>query len=226
MGGASDWPTLHLTRFDFADLWPAQLPFAVLPNGRPESTLSRDGLSLVIRQKWAEFNGSVTITHDAAGTTRIEYDFVYTGTDFYAREIGLRLPFAGHDWRLAWDRWSEWGDAPQDSIMRRRGEATPFRGRAPSRTAESTPPRWSWLQDETSEGASDFRSVKLNILEASLNGPRGGLTVYGRADVHVRAAVEGPQTALYVLTRCAIGPRPVLKGERLCGVFTVAASRR
>jgi len=225
IGGASDRPALHVTRFDFADLWSEQPPFAVLTEGRPQCTVSRDGSSVVVRQKWATFEGAVTITSGETGLLRIEYDFVNTGRDFYAREIGIRIPFAGHEWRLAWERWSEWGDAPDDTIMRRRGEARPFRGKERSRIPESTKPKWSWALDETAEGTCDFRSVKFNILRASLVGGNGqGLTVFGSADVHVRAAIEGSETAFYLLTRCAIGPKLIRSGERLRGSFVAAPS--
>ncbi|NLH99621.1 MAG: hypothetical protein GX446_09045 [Chthonomonadales bacterium] len=220
LGDAAAWPTFHVTRFDFADLWTAQPPFAVLPDGRPETAVTLRGTSLIIRQKWPGFEGAVIMTPDASGAQRIAYEFVNNGADFFAREIGLRIPLKGHDWTLSWDRWCEWGDAPADSIMRRRGVAKPFRGKSRSRSPESVRPRWPWDLDETEEGTADFRSVKLNIYQAALQSSNGpSLTVYGHGDVHVRAAVEGRATAFYLLSRCAIGPLLVRTGDTLKGDF-------
>jgi len=79
--------------------------------------------------------------------------------------------------------------------------------------------------DETEEGTADFRSVKLHILEASLTDSRGrGITVHGSADVHIRVAIEGPETACYLLSRCTLGPARLDRGARLRGRFVVALS--
>ncbi|MBM3495542.1 MAG: hypothetical protein FJX72_14655, partial [Armatimonadetes bacterium] len=220
------WPSFHATRFDFGDLWPGQLPFAVLPTRSPEREVRVQPDAVVITERSPDFEGEVVLRFDASGLAHVAYDMVRTGDDFRAREIGLRLPLPGHDWRLQWERWSEWGDAPQDSIMRRSGVARPFRGSRASRAPESARPRWPWALDETVEGTADFRSVKLNVTEASLRGPGGGVAVYGRADIHVRTAIEGADTALYLLTRCAHGPKLVRKGDRLQGELAVSLEAR
>ncbi len=231
LGGAAGWPTFHATRFDFADLWPAQPPFAVLPTDRaaatsrdslPPHTVSRTGGGVTIHEKWADFEGDVTLTPGSDGSVTVAYDFAYTGPDFHAREIGLRIPFPGHGWTVAWDRRSEWGDAPDDTIMRPRGSARPWRGSRRSSVPESVRPRWPWALDETEEGTAGFRAVKLNVHEASLTSKKGdGVAVLAAGDIHIRAAVEGPETAFYLLTRCGLAPRLVRQGDRLTGEFVV-----
>jgi hypothetical protein len=226
LGGATEWPTLHVTRFDFADLWPSQPPFAVMPSGEPARAVNRSGAVVTVRQTWPDFDGVVTVTPLPGGRARVDYDFGCTGQDFHAREIGLRIPFAGHRWTLEWDRWSEWGEPPADTSLRVRGTAKPWRGQRRSSVPESAMPRWTWANDETEEGTTDFRSVKLNVFQASLKGPQGGLAVIAGGDVHVRAAVEGPNTVLYLLTRCGLGPMAIRKGDRLRGGFTVVPVAR
>lgn len=227
-GGLLRLPSPHLTRFDFGDLWGAQPPFAVVPDAASrrieavETVADRDHVILRIRDAFADYAGVTTIRLDRKGVATLDYDYAYTGADFYAREIGIRVPFEGTRWKLRWHRWSEWGSPPDDTIMRVRGEARPYRGNRASRIPESVPPKWPWMLDETEEGTADFRGVKLNVFEASLRSRTGaGLTLYAKADAHIRAAVEGGNAMLYLLNRCAIGPRLVRQGDRLSGRFTI-----
>jgi hypothetical protein len=222
-------PAFHATRFDFGDLWPGQPPFEVLPSPPVQRSVrtERNGDMTVTTyaERSADFEGEVVVTQNPSGPAHLSYNMVRTGPDFHAREIGIRIPVPGHDWTLSWERWSEWGDAPPHSIMRVRGSARPWRGSRPSRIPENVRPRWPWDTDETEEGTTDFRSVKFHILRASLLDPKGcGITVYGNADIHVRAAVEGNETAFYLLTRCGLAPVLVRRGDRLQGTFVVHVS--
>lgn len=224
---APGWtPTFHATRFDFADLWPERAPFAVLPTGPVHRNQTAAPGACLLTEQSDDFSGDIRMIRDPDGRWKISYDVVRTGPDVYLREIGLRFGLPGQDWVLSWERWSEWGDAPEDTIMRRIGSAKPWRGRHRSSRPESVRPNNAWSLDETEEGTADFRSVKLNVLSASLVGSRGrGIIVHGAADVHVRAAIEGTETGFYLLTRCGIGPQLVRQGERLTGGFVIDIAR-
>jgi hypothetical protein len=83
-------------------------------------------------------------------------------------------------------------------------------------------PPWPWALDETELGTNDFRSVKLNIYEATLRSAHGhGVRVRANADAHVRACLAPDGVMLHLLTECRMGPVVVQDGDRLTGAFTV-----
>ena len=122
---------------------------------------------------------------------------------------------------LKWRRWSEWGDVyPEDSISRTRGTANARRDAKWPQVADSVRPSWPWSQDETEQGIADFRSVKLNIYEASLTNTAGqGVSAHADADAHVVARLADGAVLLHVLSECRLGPVTLKKGDRVGGRF-------
>jgi len=224
-----DFPAVHVTRFDFGDLGgPNDAPYEVLPKRETrvvegvEAQTTPEAVTLVVRDRYDGFAGSVTWTLDRSGVGKVSYDYTYSGADMSAREIGVRFRLRDECDELRWERWSEWGVYPEDSISRTEGRAharrDPKRGPAP----ESTRPTWPWSLDETGLGTNDFRSVKLNVYQAALLSPRGdGLRLLADADAHARACLGERGVLLHALTECRLGPVTVKTRDRLRGELTV-----
>ena len=111
---------------------------------------------------------------------------------------------------------------PEDQIGRTEGTARAWRPDSSGPDNEAIRPSWPWALDQTALGTADFRGVKLNIHEASLNAPGGqGLKVFSQADAHVRACVEPGGIAMHVLSDCRIGPVVLHKGAAITGQRTI-----
>ncbi len=223
-----DFPTLHLTRFDFGDLATAP-PYAVLPDPATrtvEAVTVREignAVEMTVRERFTDFEGTTRWTIDRAGVGRVTSDYTYTGDDINAREVGLRLLLRPGCETLSWKRWSEWAEYPADSISRTEGIALAHRDPALGPADDRTAPKWPWSLDETELGTADFRGVKLNVYEAALTSAGGdGVRVEADADRHVRACLDARGVWLHVLTECRMAPVVIHKGDRLGAEYVVA----
>ncbi len=221
-------PALHLTRFDFGDMVPGAPPYAVLPDAAtrvPESaavTLREGAVEVTVRDRYADFAGLTRWLLDRAGTGRVSVDYEYTGEGLAAREVGVRFLLGPQAQRLTWRRWSEWAAYPADNISRTEGVAAAHRDPALGPADDRTPPRWPWSLDETELGTADFRSVKLNIYQASLTGPDGaGLRALADADRHVRACLDPAGVRFHVLSQCRLAPVRLARGQHVTGEYAV-----
>ena len=222
------FPSLHVTRYDFADLAPGEKPYEVLPAAETrqveEVAVREDGhcLSVVVRDRYEGFAGSTTWRLDRRGVGEVSYDYTYRGEDLKAREVGVRLLLPRECDELRWRRWSEWGVYPEDSISRTEGTARARRDPALGEYQRLAAPTWPWALDETELGTNDFRSVKLNVYEAALRSPDGtGVSVRANADAHVRACLDEHGVKLHVLSECRLGPVTISDGDRLTGSFAI-----
>ncbi|NCO18951.1 MAG: hypothetical protein GW900_02685 [Gammaproteobacteria bacterium] len=224
-----EFPSLHLTRFDFGDLGgPNAAPYEVLPKPATRTVEGVEvkptarALQIVIRDRYEGFAGSVTWTLDRRGVGQVAYDCTYSGADLSAREIGARFVLPAECDELSWDRWSKWGVCPEDSISRPNGRAKAHRDATGVSPPEGTRPTWSWSLDETELGTNDFRSVKLNVYQAALLSPRGaGVRLLANADAHARACLDKRGVLFHALAECRLGPVAVRDGDRLRGEFAV-----
>jgi hypothetical protein len=224
-------PMPHVTRFDFGDLrGPNSPPYAVFPTAGSRVIealtveVKRAAAEVRLQDRWDRMRGVTTWRLDAAGLGEVSWDYEVTGDTMDAREEGMRILLAPECRQLSWRRESEWGLYPKDSISREAGSAVAARGPKPG-TPLRVQPTWSWAKDETEQGSADFRSVKLNVTQAAVNGARGGLRLFAAADRHVRAALAPEGTWLHVLTRCAMGPRTLKSGDRVTGAATLGFAR-
>jgi hypothetical protein len=223
----AEFPTVHLTRFDFGDLAQAP-PYAVLPDPATrvvEAVTVREvggAVEMTVRERYKDFEGTTRWVIDRAGMGHVTTDYAYTGEDMSAREVGLRMLLrAGCD-ALTWKRWSEWGAYPADSISRTEGVAKAHRDATLGPADDRTAPRWPWALDETELGTSDFRGVKLNVYEAALTSAEGGgVGVEADADRHVRACLDARGVWLHVLTECRIAPVVIHKGDRIGAEYVI-----
>jgi hypothetical protein len=219
------FPMPHVTQFDFGDFdGPYKRPYAELPDDASrvvESVAASEaggGLEIAVRARCAQFEGATRWTIDRRGIGRIVYDYVYSGPNMSAREVGLRLLLSSRCDTLRWRRWSEWGVYPDDSVCRIAGTAKARRDPKLGDGPEGSPPNWPWSLDQTELGTADFRSVKLNVYEASLTSPEGaGLRVRADADRHVRACLDPAGVKLHILSECRMGPVILNTGDHVRG---------
>jgi hypothetical protein len=115
---------------------------------------------------------------------------------------------------------------PEDQIGRTEGSAKARRAKRWGEERWNKRPAWPWSLDETELGANDFRSMKFNVYEASLQAPGGkGVRVHADADVHVRAALAKKGVQLHLISRCRLGQIVLKPGDRLQGCYTVEIIR-
>ena len=96
-------------------------------------------------------------------------------------------------------------------LFRSQGVATAFVKGVPlsGLAGPRTKPEWSWSVDGNEYGVNDFRSTKLNILEASLLSPtRRGVRVLGDGSQHLRSWVAGDAVHLLLAQYANEGAAP------------------
>lgn len=140
------------------------------------------------------FSGELRFRITPEGGLRVSYDFLYTGTDVRAREIGLQFGMPLWCDKLQWKRHGEWTVYPDDHIGRNEGIAM-----AHAAGPQTVPPTQSYAQDDTPLGTNDFRSTKRNFLFASLTDKDGyGLGIEAMGTQHLRAMVDSDQIQVNV----------------------------
>jgi hypothetical protein len=219
----------HLSRFDFGDLLPSAPRYAVLPEARTRvvesAAIRAEGSAVRVqaRDRYDLFTGTTTLVIDRAGTARVTVDYVYSGDDAYARELGTRLQLTADCDTLEWDRWSEWGNVfPDDCISRTHGVARARRDAKYGSQPENIKPTWPWSLDQTELGTANFRAMKFNIYRAALSGRSGrGVTVLADGDVHVRACLDGTAVTFHLISQCWLAPVVLKKQDHLQAVSRV-----
>ncbi len=217
------FPLLHLTRYDFGYFaGPQDKPYAVLPEAgsrQVESvSVEPDGqaVRITVRDRYSEFVGTMVWRLDRKGVGEISCEYVFGGELLKVREVGLMCLLKKECDELRWRRWSEWGVFPDDSISRTVGRAKARRDAKWPDQPESRPPDWPWSLDQTELGTNDFRSVKLNVYEASLVSPAGaGLRANARADIHVRSCLSPEGVKMHLLSQCRIAPVILKRADRV-----------
>jgi hypothetical protein len=224
------FPRLHVTRFDFGDLATGFPPYAAFPNQKSRivdqvtAEPTNAAASVTVKDHYHDFSGQVRWLIDRHGVGDVSYDYTYTGSDLFVRELGVQLAMKRDCDRLTWHRRSEWDIFPDEAISRTVGTALATRDAkyGPANAPEFTRPTWPWSLDQTDLGTNDFRAVKLNVLEASLRSSAGeGIAAHAHADVHVRACLAPDGVLLHLLSQCGLTPLVLHKGEHLTGHFSV-----
>ena len=165
------------------------------------------GVEVQIDGRYTEATGSYTLMFGNDGSAILRYAFSITekGKCGNPRQIGLVFTLPEACQVLSWRRQAQWSYYPEDHhIGRPSGFASaisqynvPPSGLAGPRIQ----PNWIWSQDGNKYGTNDFRSTKMNILEAALSYPNdksNGLRILSDGKQHVRAWVDGNRTRLLV----------------------------
>ena len=227
------FPTLYVTRHDFGDLEgytkeKKKLPYAEFPDTKTrviESvtvTQSGAGLEIIVRDHYTNFAGAVHWLIDKKGIGKVSYDYTYSGPDLETREIGVKALLRPDYDEVKWQRWSEWGVFPKESISRTEGSAKARRDKRWPDTPANVRPLWPWSLDQTELGTADFRSIKFNIYHASLVDRDGsGFEVNANADVHFRACLATNGVKMHILSQCPLNQVVLKDSARLTGDFSV-----
>lgn len=223
------FPTIHVTRYDFGDLnGPNSPPYAVFPDAKTRQFESIEvkeeasGLRLIVHDRYDSFAGATSWLMDRDGRGTVTCDYTYSGKAMETREAGVRFLLKATCDEVKWQRWSEWGAFPPESISRTEGVARAHRDKKWGEAHWNVRPAWPWSQDETDLGTADFRSVKYNIREAALVSPDGsGLSMHANGDAHFRVALAPGGVAAHLLWRCPLGQVTLKPNDRIQGEFVV-----
>jgi beta-galactosidase len=223
------FPKPHVTRYDFGDLnGPKSPPYAVFPEAstrkfeRIDVIPETNGLRLTVHDTYKDFHGTTSWLIDKNGRSIVACDYTYSGEKMDTREAGIRMLLKSTCDELKWNRWSEWGVFPNESISRTEGAAKAHRDAKFAAIKWNEKPNSPWSLDETELGTTDFRSIKFNVYEAGLNAPDGsGLTMHAKADAHFRAALAPNGVAAHLLSRCRLGQIPLNPKDHLQAEFVV-----
>jgi beta-galactosidase len=160
------------------------------------------GATIRIEGQYAEAKGRYDLSLTGDGVLTVRYAFTVTERGKCdPRQIGLVFDLPAACQTLAWRRRAFWSSYPEDHIGRPQGTAAAFRDGVPQSgvAGPRVEPHWSWSLDGNRHGTNDFRSTKMNILEASLLSNQGnGLRVLSDGSQHVRCWVDGDRVRLLV----------------------------
>ena len=135
---------------------------------------------------YRDFAGELRFRITPQGGVRVSYDFIYTGTDLRAREVGFQFGVPLWCDKLQWRRRGEWTVYPDDHIGRNDGVTMAHADRP-----QRVPPAQPFALDDTPLGTNDFRSTKRNFVFASLTDKDGyGIGIEAIGSQHLRAMVD------------------------------------
>jgi hypothetical protein len=158
------------------------------------------GVTVRVEGAYTEAQGSYTFRFAKDGTLTVNYDFT-AKTGCNPRQIGIVFRLPRKCDTLSWRRNAHWNAYPDDHIGRAVGTATAFVKGVPlsGLAGARVQPTWSWSADGNKYGSNDFRSTKMNIVEATLLSPAGkGLRILSDGTQHVRSWVDGTTANLLV----------------------------
>jgi beta-galactosidase len=155
-----------------------------------------------IEGEYAEAKGRFELTFDRAGAILVHYRFTVSEKGKCdPRQIGLVFDLPGECQTISWRRRAFWSSYPDDHIGRCEGTAGAFEKGVPlsGLAGPRVKPTWSWSRDGSTHGSNDFRSTKMNVIEASLLSTKGnGLRVLSDGSQHIRSWVDGDRVRLLV----------------------------
>jgi hypothetical protein len=150
------------------------------------------------------------------------------------RQTGLVFYFQNNFNRLEWERDGQWNYYPDDHIGRLKGEADASNGNPLSGPAgPSAKPLQAWAFDQNEYGTNDFRSTKMNIINASLTDGFISVNVVSDGSQSIRCWKEDQKTKLLIASYSNMGAerffrghaqlldKPLKPGDQLTGNFTL-----
>ena len=197
------------------------------------------GVRIRVEGRYAQARGAYTYDLNADGTIAIHYTFTMTDQGkCNPTQIGIAFRLPAECNTLKWRRQAHWSYYPEDHIGRAEGTATAFPVHVP--VLPRTEPKWSWSVDSSKFGSNDFRSTKLNFIEASLVSSVGrGLRLLGDGSQHVRSWASSDHVNLLVAQYANEGAapykedveahtvpyRPLKAGDEVAGTFRMEISK-
>ena len=170
------------------------------------------GVEVRIEGSYAEAAGAFTVAVGSNGVVAVHYVFTVTEKGKCdPRQIGLVFSLPGDCQTLSWRRKAFWTSYPDDQIGRPQGTAAAFVSGIPlsGPAGPRVKPTWSWSQDGNRYGTNDFRSTKMNVIEASLSSSAGnGLRLLSDGSQHVRCWFDGDRMRMLVADYANEGAPP------------------
>lgn len=143
--------------------------------------------SLHIRDEFNEAFGYTDYFLNGHGILEVSYSYTVK-KDFNPHQWGLVFSLPSDYSRLSWSRSGQWNYYPDDHIGRLTGEALAHNSTDFVRLAgPKKNPGYSWKDDQNELGSNDFRSTKVNILNAALSNGKKEFRIIGGTGQSVRA---------------------------------------
>ncbi len=164
--------------------------------------VSAGEVELQIAGAYREATGGFTLHVGRGGAMTVNYRFtILEGTSIDPRQIGVGFGLPLTCQTLSWRRRARWSFYPADHIGRPTGTTRAFAPstETPGLAGPRTPPTRPWSEDASVHGTNDFRSTKMNILEAALLSESGkGIRIISAGRQHVRAWVNERDVGLLI----------------------------
>ncbi|MCH5719242.1 hypothetical protein [Niabella hibiscisoli] len=161
--------------------------------------------TVTVRDEYDEAKGFTTLTFTGDGNVQVTYRYTLK-QPINPRQWGLVFSLPDGFNKLSWKRDGLWNYYPQDQIGRLTGSAPAFSNAPVSGAAgPADQPSGDWSQDRNELGTNDFRSTKMNILEAVLEASTAKVKVVSEGTQHIRSWKEKNRTKMLVADYSNLG---------------------
>jgi hypothetical protein len=174
---------------------------------------SQDKFVITLHEDYNEASGHVQYELTQDNDVRINYRYTIN-KDINPRQWGMVVSLSDDFNTISWKRNGLWNYYPDDHIGRSTGTATaqnsaPLSGPAGPVKKPSAP----WKDDRNELGSNDFRSTKMNITQASLQGTNNNIRVTSNGSQHIRAWKEIGTTNLLIAGYSNLGSEGFFRGH-------------
>jgi hypothetical protein len=154
--------------------------------------------SITVHDDYDEASGYTA--YEFSGDKNIRINYYYTiNKDINPRQWGIVVSLANDFNVESWKRKGIWNYYPEDQIGRLSGTASALSQAPVSGPAGPVQkPSWNWSQDRNELGTNDFRSTKMNIIEARLQNAISSLKIVSDGLQHIRAWKEDEKTKVLI----------------------------
>ena len=178
-----------------------------------EYSCMRSTFTVTVYDDYDEASGYAS--YEFSGDKNISIHYHYTvNKDINPRQWGIVVSLANDFNTIFWKRKGLWNYYPDDHIGRLSGTTNAFSSAPVSGPAGPVQkPTWPWSQDRNELGTNDFRSTKMNIVEADLQNANSSLKIISDGSQHIRAWKENDQTKLLIAGYSNLGAEGFFRGH-------------
>ncbi len=174
---------------------------------------TQDKFLITVHEDYDEASGYVRYEFTPGKDVQVTYRYTIN-KDINPRQWGIVVALSDDFNTLSWKRTGLWNYYPEDHIGRSAGTAT-----AQSPTLLSGPagpvkiPSTPWKDDRNELGSNDFRSTKMNITAAAVQGANNDIKVTSNGSQHIRAWKESKSTNLLIAGYSNLGSEGFFRGH-------------